>query len=127
MYLNVTGVVFETNCELGKLTGLVDPCNVGSFCTEPGSPNLPPPPPPLARSVKAGIILPGSFSGSPKTYTVVFVNPFTDINYSIALSGVDARSLTFQSKSVNGFVVNTNANGGLSGEVCWIATPIGET
>lgn len=132
MYSNVagsvfdidSGLIFETDCELGEPAGFAYPRNAAGICTEAGSPNIPVIP---SASVKAGILAPGDFSGTPLIAIVAFENSFEDVEYSISLSGVDARIFNYQSKTINGFVINTNADAALSGEVSWIATPIGET
>jgi hypothetical protein len=124
MNSNVTGAVFETDCEVGRPIGLVIGNNLRAICTEPGSPNL-------AASesvtVKAGLVSAESFSGTPLVAQVTFETALPDTNYSIAISGVDARIFSYQSKETTGFIINTNANGALSGEVSWIVTPVGET
>jgi hypothetical protein len=123
MYSNITGVVFETDCEIGRPSGSVQGNNLSSICTEPGSPNLPTG---ETVSVKAGILSPSDFSGTPRVATVTFDDAYADTNYIISLSGEDARIFTYQSKAVDGFVVNTNANGALTGEVSWFVTRVGE-
>jgi hypothetical protein len=75
---------------------------------------------------KAGEISSGSFSGIPLKASVSFVIPFANTNYSIALSGQDARVFTYESKTANGFVINANSNGAITGEVSWIAMVNGE-
>jgi len=77
-------------------------------------------------AMKSGIVRANQFSGEPLTFDVVFDEAFASISYSIVITGVDSRSFTYESKTVNGFIINTNADGDLSGEVSWIATPIGE-
>jgi len=69
--------------------------------------------------LKAGIVLAASFAGNPKKYTVAFTSSFVDANYAINITGIDARSWTYESKTAAGFVINTNANKVLSGEVSW--------
>ena len=79
------------------------------------------------RTIKAGTVAHSSFTGAPLTATVVFDTPFPDTTYVVSLSGQDARVFTYSSKTVNGFIINANSNGALSGEVSWIATVPGET
>ena len=123
MLSNVTGVVFETDCEIGRPTGFAIGLNLSSLCTEPGSPNLP-----ASESVtiKAGLLQPDDFSGTPLVAQVTFETALADTNYAVAISGVDARIFSYQSKETTGFIINTNANGALSGEVSWVVTPVGE-
>jgi hypothetical protein len=70
---------------------------------------------------KAGSVLAASFSGNPKKAAVTFVTVQPDANYEIAISGTDARFYTWESKTVNGFTINTNANQALTATVNWTA------
>ncbi len=79
-----------------------------------------------SRIIKSGNVLAASFSGTPKKFSLVFGSPFADTNYSIALTGVDGRILTYESKLATGFTINTNANTALAGEVSWTAMNNGE-
>ena len=81
---------------------------------------------PESPKAKAGVLVSGDFSGTPKTSVVTFEAPFPDDSYSIVLSGEDSRIFTYFSKTINGFHISANANGALTGEVSWVATPIGE-
>jgi hypothetical protein len=83
--------------------------------------------PAQGRAVKAGVIQPGDFDGVNLKATVTFVNAFTDDTYAISISGADQRAFTFEDKTEAGFVINTNSDTELTGEVCWIATTQGET
>lgn len=76
--------------------------------------------------VKAGTVAAGSFTGSPKKYTVTFGTAFASTSYAISLESTDNRSLTFESKTAGGFVINTNANAALTGNVDWQAIFVGE-
>lgn len=76
--------------------------------------------------LKAGIVASGSFSGNPKKATVTFTESFADTNYAINITGADARSWTYESKTTTGFTINANANQALSGEVSWEAIQNGE-
>ena len=75
----------------------------------------------------SGRVLAVSFAGTPKKYVVVFATPYADALYSISLSGADSRLYTFESKTANGFTINTNADAAVAGEVLWFTTPLGET
>jgi hypothetical protein len=78
-------------------------------------------------ATKAGSVANSSFTGNPKKATVTFAAAFTDANYSVAITGEDARSWTIESKVAGSFVINANSNTGLSGTTYWIATAYGET
>jgi hypothetical protein len=80
----------------------------------------------IAHSTKSGIVAAGSFSGNPKKYTVVFGTNFSDTNYSILIDGIDARSWTYEVKTVSGFIIDANANQTLTSEVSWHATRISD-
>jgi len=79
------------------------------------------------RIFKAGGIAGASFTGAPRKATVTFGTAFPNTNYSIHITGANSRSWSWESKTVNGFVINANANAALSGEVTWTCTSYGET
>jgi hypothetical protein len=76
---------------------------------------------------KSGVVALGAFAGNPKTSTVTFTTAYPDTNYSILLTGTDARFYTYQTKLAGGFVINCNANQALTGPVQWETVYIGET
>ncbi|MCB1711194.1 MAG: hypothetical protein KDH96_01565 [Candidatus Riesia sp.] len=80
----------------------------------------------VSLPTKANTILSTSFTGNPKKATVTFSTPFIDANYSIALSAANARTFTIENKTANGFIINTNANTALTGNVDYTATKHGE-
>lgn len=75
---------------------------------------------------KAGIVSSGSFSGTPQKATVNFTTGWPDTNYTIVVLGIDERAWTYENKTTSGFVINSNANQPLTGEVSWIAIRSGE-
>lgn len=75
---------------------------------------------------KAGIVASTSFTGSPKTYAVVFTTDYPDLNYKINIDGVDQRTWSYSNKTVSGFTIQTNANKALTGEVSWETVKVGE-
>lgn len=64
--------------------------------------------------LRAGVIVPGSFSGSPKVATVVFSTPYSSTNYALTLSvttdGTKTFSLSIKNKTVSGFDLVLNSN-----------------
>lgn len=76
---------------------------------------------------KSNSVSSASFTGSPKKYTVSFTTPHLTTNYGIIITGSDNRVFTYESKTVNGFIINTNANTALTGNVDWLTTSIGES
>jgi hypothetical protein len=76
---------------------------------------------------KSGTVSPGSFSGNPKKATVTFVTAFPSNAYAISITGENGRTYTWESKVAGSFVINTNANAALTGNVDWIAIDIGES
>ena len=76
---------------------------------------------------KNGTIAAASFTGTPRTATVTFTTAFPSTNYTIGVTGSDARQWSFSSKATTGFTINSNANGALSGNVDWQAGAIGES
>lgn len=79
------------------------------------------------RIIKAGVVAGATFAGAPRTATVTFGTAMPNTNYSIAISGANSRSWSYQTKTVNGFVINANANAALSGEVTWTCISHGES
>ena len=78
-------------------------------------------------TTKANSVANSSFTGNPKKATVTFSTPFPNNNYSIAITGEDARSWTIESKVSGSFVINANSNTSLSGTTYWTATAFGES
>lgn len=74
---------------------------------------------------KSGYIPGAFFSGTPQTYQVTFATPFTS-NYSIAISSEDVRVWSFESKNLNGFILNSNSNQPLVNDIYWETIIIGE-
>jgi hypothetical protein len=78
----------------------------------------------VSASLKAGVIVPGSFSGNPKKATVAFSTPYLSTAYAVTLApltnGAHSYSPDVESKTTSGFVVNLNSNN-LAGliEVGW--------
>lgn len=83
--------------------------------------------PPAPLLMASGVKVSGDFSGNPKIATVTFVKPFADANYSISVIGIDSRAWSIQSVAAGSFVINSNSNGALSGDVHWTAIKHGET
>lgn len=79
------------------------------------------------RIIKSGTVVGAAFSGAPRTATVTFGTAFPNTNYSILIMGANSRSWSFQSKAAGSFVINSNANGALSGEVTWTCISYGES
>lgn len=80
-----------------------------------------------APSVKSGVVLAGSFSGSPKKYTVTFATPYdTGVVYVVGFVGKDQRAWTYENPTTTGFVINTGANTALTGSVTWYTIEVGE-
>jgi hypothetical protein len=79
----------------------------------------------IANTVKGGVVTSGSFSGNPKKATVTFSSAFADATYTIGITGADARTWSYESKTASGFTINSNANAALTGEVSWQATASG--
>ena len=77
----------------------------------------------FAVSTKGGEVAPGTFAGFPLRATVTFGSAYPNTNYAISVVGEDARSWTIEGKGVSGFVINTNSNVALVGNVYWITTP----
>jgi hypothetical protein len=76
---------------------------------------------------KSGTVAGASFTGAPRKATVTFTTPYSTTNYSIGITGVNNRTYTYESKTVSGFVINTNANTVVTGNVDWQTIEYGES
>lgn len=67
-----------------------------------------------SQSAKAGVAVPGDFSGEPKKRTVVFDHPYPSTDYAVTLSvstdGSKSFAATVENKTVNGFEINLQSN-----------------
>jgi hypothetical protein len=75
---------------------------------------------------KSGRIVSSSFNGLPLSASVVFVTPFATNDYSITVTGEDARIWTISNKTTSSFTANSNSNTLLNGTTYWVATEYGE-
>jgi len=75
---------------------------------------------------KNNVIANTSFAGTPLTASVSFSTAFPDTNYSVVITGEDARVWTVESKTSSGFVVNSNSSTALAGNTFWQAVSYGE-
>ena len=73
-------------------------------------------------SIKSGTVAGATFAGNPKIFTVTFNTAFPDTNYAVTITAEDNRTFTFQTKLAGSFVMNSNANLALVGDVDWTAT-----
>jgi hypothetical protein len=78
-------------------------------------------------SPKSGVALPGFFAGTPKKATITFAVPYPDTNYSVHLTGTDGRIWSYENKTANGFVINSNSNVTPTSEVSWRTSRCQET
>jgi hypothetical protein len=75
-----------------------------------------------STTTKSGVVSNSIFTGTPLNYQVIFASPFTNTNYSVTVTGGDARVWTIESVTINGFIINSNTNTGLLYPTYWIAT-----
>jgi hypothetical protein len=80
-----------------------------------------------ALPTKANTVAGTSFTGNPKKYTVTFITPYPNTNYSISISANINRTFTWETKTVNGFTINANSNTSFTENVDWITTKFGES
>ena len=78
-------------------------------------------------SIKSGQIPSQSFGGTPLIYNVVFTSSYSNANYSVGITGGDARIWTIEQISASNFTICTNSSVLLSQNVSWISTMIGES
>ena len=75
-----------------------------------------------STTAKSGIVSNSTLTGTPLNYQVTFTSAFPNTNYSVTVTGGDARVWTVESVTVNGFIINSNSNTGLLYPTYWIAT-----
>jgi hypothetical protein len=75
----------------------------------------------ISNSAKSGSVNAGSFTGVTKTSAVTFTSAFPSSNYSVTVTGGDARAWTVESLTANGFTINTNSNTSLNYTTYWVA------
>jgi hypothetical protein len=75
-----------------------------------------------STTAKSGIVSNSTLTGTPLNYQVTFTSAFPNTNYSVTVTGGDARVWTVESITVNGFIINSNSNTGLLYPTYWIAT-----
>lgn len=75
-----------------------------------------------STTTKSGTITNTTFTGSPLNYQVSFTSGFPNTNYSVTVTGGDARVWTVENIGVNGFIINSNSNTGLLYSTYWVAT-----
>jgi hypothetical protein len=76
----------------------------------------------INTKMKSGRALLNSFTGVPRKSTVAFTKPMPSASYSVHITGTnDVRSWTVESRTVTGFVINSNASAPLLGDVYWSA------
>ena len=75
-----------------------------------------------STTAKSGIVSNSTWTGTPLNYQVIFTSAFPSSDYSVTVTGGDARVWTVESVTVNGFIINSNSNTGLLYPTYWIAT-----
>jgi hypothetical protein len=75
---------------------------------------------------KNNVVANTSFSGIPLTASITFTTAFPNTNYSVVVTGEDARSWTIQSKTTSSFTINSNSTTALTGNTYWQAATYGE-
>jgi len=75
-----------------------------------------------STTAKSGVVSNTTLTGTPLNYQVTFTSAFPNTNYSVTVTGGDARVWTVESITVNGFIINSNSNTGLLYPTYWIAT-----
>jgi hypothetical protein len=74
-----------------------------------------------STTTKSGVASNSTFTGTPLNYQVVFTSPFINSNYSVTVTGGDARVWTVESITIDGFIINSNSNTGLLYPTYWVA------
>jgi hypothetical protein len=78
-------------------------------------------------SIQNGIVPFDEFSGNPYSYAVTLPIPFADNNYTVQIgSNADGRTWLAQSLTAEGFVINSQSQTRLTGNVFWTAQYINQ-
>jgi len=117
---NVTGFVSADTF----VTGVTYSANTLTISRNQGQSNLTAT---IGLNIKSGTVTAASFIGTPRKYTVTFTNTYPTTNYTIGITGSDNRVFTYESKTTTGFIINTNANAALTGNVDWQTIATGES
>jgi hypothetical protein len=75
-----------------------------------------------STTAKSGVVSNTTWTGTPLNYQVIFTSAFPNTNYSVTITGGDARAWTVESVTASGFIINSNSNTGLLYSTYWIAT-----
>lgn len=70
----------------------------------------------------SGSVDASGFTGTPLAYTVNLPTAFASTDYSVVVTGGDARVWTVENLTTSSFVINSNSNTGLVSQTRWIAT-----
>ncbi len=81
----------------------------------------------ITTGTKAGSVIAASFSGNPKTTSVIFETPFSSASYSTAIIGNSSRAWSISGQTAGGFTINSNANSAIVGNVYWMCVNNGES
>jgi hypothetical protein len=75
--------------------------------------------------LKSGVVAAGAFNlvGGVYVSNVAFGTTYGNANYSVSITGEDARAFTVANKLQGGFQINTNSNIALAGNVYWMTIP----
>ncbi len=75
--------------------------------------------------LKSGVVAAGAFNlvGGVYVSNVAFGTTYGNANYSVSITGEDARAFTVANKLQGGFQINTNSNVALVGDVYWMTIP----
>jgi len=76
----------------------------------------------VSTDLRSGEVSVESFIGSPRIATVTLSPSLPNSNYSVTVTGGDARSWTIESKTASTFVINSNSNTALTNAVYWIVS-----
>jgi len=75
-----------------------------------------------STTTKSGIVSNTTYTGTPLNYRVIFTSSFPNTNYSVNVTGGDARVWTVENLTTSGFIINSNSNTGLLYPTYWVAT-----
>ncbi len=80
--------------------------------------------------LKAGVIASNAFSssgGNPWTASITFTTAYPTSNYSVTVTGADARPWTVEQLSASNFTISTNSTQALTANVYWQSMAVGES
>jgi len=76
----------------------------------------------VSSAVKSDFVAPEGWGGLPLNTSILFSIPFPNSNYSVVVTGSNARVFTIENLTSSGFTINSNSNTSIAGNTYWVAS-----